>query len=63
MAINAVGDTASLFGTSFGASRLGFVFGAIAWPTSMLVLSMSVWLRPRPSSSLSETCTRRAGLR
>jgi diguanylate cyclase len=47
-AINAVGDTASLFGSSFGASRLGFVFNAIAWPTSMLVLSMSVWLRPRP---------------
>ncbi len=50
MAINAVGDTASLFGTSFGASRLGFIFDAIAWPTSMLFLSMSVWLRPRPSN-------------
>jgi diguanylate cyclase (GGDEF)-like protein len=50
MAINAVGDTASLFGTSFGASRLGFIFNAIAWPTSMLVLSMSVWLRPHPSN-------------
>ena len=49
MAINALGDTASLFGTSFGASRLGFIFDAIAWPTSMLVLSMSVWLRPHPS--------------
>jgi diguanylate cyclase len=50
MAINAVGDTASLFGTSFGASRLGFIFNAIAWPTSMLVLSMSVWLRPHPAN-------------
>jgi diguanylate cyclase len=50
MAINALGDTASLFGTSFGASRLGFIFDAIAWPTSMLVLSMSVWLRPHPSN-------------
>lgn len=49
IAINAVGDTAALFGTSFGASRLGFIFDAIAWPTSMLVLSTSVWLRPRPS--------------
>jgi diguanylate cyclase (GGDEF)-like protein len=49
IAINAVGDTANLFGTSFGASRLGSIFNAIAWPTSMLVLSMSVWLRPRPS--------------
>jgi diguanylate cyclase len=50
MAMNALGDTASLFGTSFGASRLGFIFDAIAWPTSMLVLSMSVWLRPHPSN-------------
>ena len=48
LAINAVGDTANLFGTSFGASRTGFVFNAIAWPVSLLALSMSVWLRPRP---------------
>ncbi|HEX2823175.1 MAG TPA: EAL domain-containing protein [Streptosporangiaceae bacterium] len=49
MAINAVGDTANLFGTSFGASRIGFVFNAIAWPASLLALSVSVWLRPRPA--------------
>jgi diguanylate cyclase (GGDEF)-like protein len=50
IAVNAAGDTAALFGTSFGASRLGFIFDAMAWPTSMLVLSMAVWLRPRPSN-------------
>jgi len=49
LAINAVGDTANLFGTSFGASRIGFVFNAIAWPASLLALSVSVWLRPRPA--------------
>jgi diguanylate cyclase len=49
LAINAVGDTANLFGTSFGASRVGFIFNAIAWPASLLALSMSVWLRPRPA--------------
>src|ERR1039457_164658 len=49
IAVNAAGDTANLFGTSFGASRLGFIFNGIAWPTSLLLLSMSVWLRPRPS--------------
>ncbi len=49
LAINAVGDTANLFGTSFGASRTGFIFNAIAWPASLLALSMSVWLRPRPA--------------
>jgi diguanylate cyclase (GGDEF)-like protein len=49
LAINAVGDTANLFGTSFGASRTGFIFNAIAWPVSLLALSISVWLRPRPA--------------
>jgi diguanylate cyclase len=49
LAINAVGDTANLFGTSFGASRIGFIFNAIAWPASLLALSVSVWLRPRPA--------------
>jgi len=49
LAVNAVGDTANLFGTSFGASRTGFIFNAIAWPASLLALSVSVWLRPRPA--------------
>jgi diguanylate cyclase (GGDEF)-like protein len=49
LAVNAVGDTANLLGTSLGASRIGFIFNAIAWPISLLVLSMSVWLRPRPA--------------
>ncbi|MDQ2813842.1 MAG: bifunctional diguanylate cyclase/phosphodiesterase [Actinomycetota bacterium] len=49
LAINAVGDTANLFGTSFGASRISFILNAIAWPSSLLVLSVSVWLRPRPA--------------
>jgi methyl-accepting chemotaxis protein len=49
IAFNAAGDTAALFGTSFGASRLGFIFNAIAWPTSLLLLSMSVWLRSQPA--------------
>jgi diguanylate cyclase (GGDEF)-like protein len=50
LAVNAVGDTANLLGTSFGASRIGFTFNAIAWPISLLALSMSVWLRPRPAN-------------
>ena len=48
LAINAVGDTANLFGTSFGASLVGFVFNGIAWPTSLLLLSISVWLPSQP---------------
>jgi hypothetical protein len=49
IAVNAAGDTAALFGTSFGASRLGFIFNGIAWPASLLLLSMSVWLRSQPA--------------
>ena len=53
LAINAVGDTSNLFGPSFAASfqvtRIGFVLYQIAWPISLLLLSMSVWLRPRPA--------------
>jgi EAL domain-containing protein (putative c-di-GMP-specific phosphodiesterase class I)/methyl-accepting chemotaxis protein len=49
LAINAVGDSANLFGTSFGASLMGFVSNGIAWPTSLLLLSMSVWLQPQPA--------------
>lgn len=49
-AFNVLGDTANLFMSSFG--RVGYVVDGIAWPASILVLSMSVWLRPRPSNPL-----------
>jgi diguanylate cyclase len=52
IALNVIGDTANLFQSSFGASHAGVVFNGIAWPTSILVLSMSVWLRPRPADPL-----------
>jgi diguanylate cyclase len=50
-AINAVGDTANLFHSSFGATQLGTILNAVAWPTSILLVSLSVWLpdqRPDP---------------
>ncbi len=46
-AVNVVGDTANLFSATWG--RVGFVLDAVAWPASILLLSMSVWLRPRPA--------------
>jgi methyl-accepting chemotaxis protein len=46
IAFNGAGDTAALFGTS---SLLGYVSDGIAWPTSLLLLSMSVWLRSEPA--------------
>jgi diguanylate cyclase (GGDEF)-like protein len=45
--INIVGDTANLFDSHLG--RLGFILDAVAWPASILALSMAVWIRPRPS--------------
>ncbi len=49
--INVVGDTANLFGSSLG--RPGFVLHAMARPTSILVLSMAMWVRRRPSDPLA----------
>jgi diguanylate cyclase (GGDEF)-like protein len=42
--INAVGDTFNLFQVSSGATHVGTVFNTIAWPTSILLVSLSVWL-------------------
>ena len=49
IAINVVGDTFNLFGATGASDRLGNVSDAIAWPISILLISMSVWIRPRPS--------------
>ena len=45
--INVAGYTANLFDAHLG--RTGFVLDAMGWPTSILVLSMAMWVRPRPS--------------
>ena len=48
MALNVVGDTFNLFGsTSFGASRAATVVNSIAWPAAIVAMSMAVWVRPR----------------
>ncbi len=51
--LNVVGDTFNLFQSSIGASRLGTVANGIAWPTAILLMSMAVWLRPRPANPLA----------
>ncbi len=53
MALNAVGDTSNLFPNSFGATRFGIVFDAIAWPAAIVMMSMAVWLRQRPADQLT----------
>lgn len=49
--VNVVGDTANLFDSSLG--KTGFVLDAMAWPTSILLMSIAVWVRPRPVNLLT----------
>jgi fumarate reductase subunit D len=42
--LNAVGDTFNLFQASVGSTNVGTAFNAVAWPTSILLVSLSVWL-------------------
>src|SRR5581483_7022197 len=44
VAANVVGDTFALFGADAPSNLLGHVCDAMAWPTSLLLISMSVWL-------------------
>jgi diguanylate cyclase (GGDEF)-like protein len=46
IALNVVGDTFNLFSANSG--TVGSDFNAIAWPTSIVLMSMAVWLRPGP---------------
>ena len=49
LGLNTLGDTANLFASGLGATHLGAAADAIAWPTSILLVSASVWVSPRPS--------------
>jgi diguanylate cyclase len=51
IAVNTVGDTFNLLGST---SRTGTILNAIAWPTSILLIAVAVWLRPRPSNPLED---------
>jgi len=55
-ALNAAGDTFNLFHGG-GAPALGSIVDAIAWPGSLYLLSISVWLPDRASDPLAETPT------
>jgi diguanylate cyclase len=50
MALNVAGDTFNLFQSSVGASHVGAVVNGIAWPASILIMSLAVWL-PRGHSN------------
>ncbi|MGH2909380.1 MAG: methyl-accepting chemotaxis protein [Solirubrobacteraceae bacterium] len=46
-AINAAGDIAALF-NGLVATEAGWFFNVIAWPASLLAISVAVWLAPDP---------------
>ena len=52
--LNAAGDTSALFG-GIGATDLGFVVNAMAWPGSLFLISAAVWLAPGASSPPRES--------
>jgi hypothetical protein len=55
--LNVFGDTFNLFSNGIGASRLGVDFNAFAWPASIVLMSMSVWLKPRTLDPMREQRT------
>ncbi len=48
-AINGIGDTFNLLGTT---SQVGVVFNGIAWPIAITLMSISVWVPPGPRQLL-----------
>ena len=45
-AVNVVGDTSSLLHDSLGGAHFGTIVDAVAWPTSILLMSSAMWVRP-----------------
>lgn len=44
--INVFGDTSNLLHSSVGGSHLGTILDAVAWPSSTMLMSMAMWIRP-----------------
>ena len=57
ISLNVVGDTFNLFGNGILDSRFGSNFNAIAWPASIVLMAMSVWMKPRKLDPLRELRT------
>jgi len=54
---NAIGDTCALFDNGIGATHFGYFWNSIAWPASLFLFSLSVWVTSRrpDESELKET--------
>jgi len=48
----AAGDTSNLFQNSLGATQVGSIVNAMAWPCAAIVMSIAVWLHVQPTNSL-----------
>jgi len=57
ISLNVVGDTFNLFGNGILDSKIGSNLNAIAWPASMVLIAMSVWMKPRKIDPLRELRT------
>ncbi len=44
--VNVLGDSSNLLHASLGGSQVGYVVNGVAWPISILLMSMAMWLRP-----------------
>ncbi len=52
--VNVLGDTFALFSSGIGSTHVGTAINAAAWPTSILVLSMAMWLPAGTADPLAE---------
>ena len=53
---NAIGDVCALFDNGIGATHFGYFWNSVAWPASLFLFSLSVWLPSRaPEGELKET--------
>jgi diguanylate cyclase (GGDEF)-like protein len=50
LAVNTLGDTANLLTGGLGSTHFAAVLDAAAWPTSILLVSLAVWVRPRSAA-------------
>src|SRR5947209_17440331 len=49
---NAIGDVCALFDNGIGATHFGYFWNSIAWPASLFLFSLAVWVRvDRPAES------------
>jgi diguanylate cyclase (GGDEF)-like protein len=46
------GDTANLFQSSLAKEHLGSALNSFAWPIAIFLLSLAVWIAPRPANPL-----------